>query len=293
MRNMDAVTLDHNVFATLQRSRAALERAGDLGDGMTVARWRNQNDATSYRGPGHHTLSLYLAGGYRTWRRDKPGVFGAPGRLCLLPDEHESAWVIEGDLEFMHLYFSPAQLASATVTLLDREPRSVQLHDLTYVEDPVLAALCGDIARQNWQDSSARLAANEQAHAVLARLVSAHSGRRLHVPKGGLAPQARRRVLDYIDSHLDASLTLGELASLVALSEFHFARAFRASFGMPPHAWLTLRRLDRARQLLRHSTMPLLDVAVACGFASASHFSNRFRAALGANPSQYRAALAR
>jgi AraC family transcriptional regulator len=288
---MEIAALNHHVFTTLQRSRAALERVADLGDGMAVARWHNQNDATTYRGPGHHTVSLYLAGGFGTWRRDKPGVYGAPGRLCVLPDEHESSWVIEGELEFMHLYFTPAQMASAVVTLLDREPRGVQLHDLTYAEDPVLAALCGDIARQDWQDSGARLAANENAHAVLARLVSTHSGRRLHIPKGGLAPQARRRVLEYIDSHLDASLTLGELASLAALSEFHFARAFRASFGMPPHVWLTLRRLDRARQLLRHSSMPLLDVAVACGFASASHFSNRFRTVLGANPSQYRAAF--
>ncbi|GGP26648.1 helix-turn-helix domain-containing protein [Silvimonas amylolytica] len=290
---MDTVPLTQNVFTTLTHSRAALERAGDLGDGMAVARWHNQDDATNYRGPGHHTVSLYLAGGYQTWRRDKPGVHGAPGRLCVLPDEHESEWVIQGDLQFMHLYFSPAQFSAAIITLLDREPRSVQLHDLTYAEDPVLAALCGQIARQNWQDSGSRLAANELAHAVVGHLVRVHSGRRFYLAKGGLAPHLRRRLIDYINSHLDAGLTLGELASQVALSEFHFARAFRDSFGMPPHAWLTARRLDRARQLLRHGDQPLVDVAAACGFADASHFSNRFRAALGASPSQYRAALSK
>ncbi|WP_229709157.1 AraC family transcriptional regulator [Silvimonas iriomotensis] len=290
---MDTASLKQNVFTTLSHSRAALEQAGDLGDGMAVARWHNQNDATRYRGPGHHTVSLYLAGGYQTWRRDKPGVYGAPGRLCVLPDEHESEWVIQGDLQFMHLYFSPAQFAHAIITLLDREPRSVQLHDLTYAEDPVLAALCGQISQQNWQDANARLAANELAHTVLAHLVQVHSGRRIHLAKGGLAPHMRRRLLEYIDSHLDATLTLGELASQVALSEFHFARAFRDSFGMPPHAWLTMRRLDRARQLLRHNDLPLVDVAAACGFADASHFSNRFRAVLGASPSQYRAVLSK
>ncbi|WP_283150012.1 helix-turn-helix transcriptional regulator [Silvimonas soli] len=288
---MDSPALTHNVFATLSRSRAALERSGSLGDGMAVAQWNNHNDATTYRGPGHHTLSLYLAGGYQTWRRDRPGIYGAPGKLCLLPDEHESEWVIEGDLRFVHLYFKPEHFAQATVALLDREPRSRQLRDLTYADDPVLAAYCAQIVQLNWQDTASHLAANELAHGVLARLILEHSGPRAYLPKGGLSAGARRQVIDYIDGHLDGNITLGDLARLAALSEFHFARAFRDSFGMPPHAWLSACRLQRSRTLLRDSNLPLVDIAAACGFANASHFSNRFRAAVGANPSQYRAVL--
>ena len=67
---------------------------------------------------------------------------------------------------------------------------------------------------------------------------------------------------------------------------------FQASFGLPPHRYVLARRLARARQLLRHSSLALGDVALSCGFASASHFSNRFRQALGATPGQYRAAFA-
>jgi AraC family transcriptional regulator len=66
---------------------------------------------------------------------------------------------------------------------------------------------------------------------------------------------------------------------------------FRESFGVPPHRYLLARRLVRAQQLLKQTTLPLGEVALACGFASASHFSTTFRNALGATPGEYRLAL--
>ena len=66
---------------------------------------------------------------------------------------------------------------------------------------------------------------------------------------------------------------------------------FRESFGLPPHRYLLGRRLQRAKDLLRGSHLALGDIALACGFASASHFSNRFRAEFGGTPGQYRLAL--
>lgn len=76
----------------------------------------------------------------------------------------------------------------------------------------------------------------------------------------------------------------------MALSEYHFARMFSTSFGLPPHRYVLQRRLLRARDLLLHSALPLGEIALACGFASASHFSNRFRQAFGAPPGLLRAA---
>ncbi|MNP20508.1 Right origin-binding protein [compost metagenome] len=96
---------------------------------------------------------------------------------------------------------------------------------------------------------------------------------------------------DYIEGHLDQAISLGELAALCNLSEYHFARMFRESFGLPPHQYLLARRLATARKLLRFGELPLGEVALQCGFASASHFSNRFRQALGATPGAYRAAF--
>ncbi len=68
---------------------------------------------------------------------------------------------------------------------------------------------------------------------------------------------------------------------------------FRVSFGMPPHAWILRARLQRALRLLGDPRLALHDVAASAGFASASHFNNRFRSAFGITPGAWRAARAR
>ncbi len=78
---------------------------------------------------------------------------------------------------------------------------------------------------------------------------------------------------------------------MCALSEYHFARMFRQSFGVPPHQYLLARRLARAQRLLRGSALPMGEVALMCGFSSASHFNQRFRQAMGATPGEYRQAF--
>ncbi len=99
-----------------------------------------------------------------------------------------------------------------------------------------------------------------------------------------------RRVDAWIEAHLGQTITLAMLAREADLSEFHFARMFSRSLGMAPHRYVMQRRLLRAEQLVRNSGLPLTEIALSCGFSSASHFSNRFRAAFGATASQLRAA---
>ena len=87
-------------------------------------------------------------------------------------------------------------------------------------------------------------------------------------------------------------LTLADLAAQANLSEYHFARMFRQSAGLAPHQYVMQRRMDKAQQQVRYTTLPLTEIALNCGFSSASHFSNRFKAATGSTPSQLRTALA-
>lgn len=281
-----------DVFAVLTQSRARLERGVPLGDGFSAAIWRNAHDATRYVAPGHHTVSLYLQGGFDTYRHEAPGARGAPGKLCVMPAGHESSWVVGAEQRFLHLYVEPDRLAAWVVRLFDREPRELQLHDLTFAVNERLAAPLARLAGLDWTDTDDRARANAMAHDVIALLVQDHTGRtpsqRL---RGGLSGGVRRRVVDHVDAHLDRSLTVGELAGIAALSEAHFAHMFRASFGMAPHAWVLARRIERARQLLQHTGLPLDAVAQACGFASASHLVRRFAAEVGVPPGRFRQAL--
>jgi AraC family transcriptional regulator len=281
------------VFQALNSSpNARLEQSAGLGDGIVAALWNNHHDAQEYQAPSHHTLSCYIAGGTGTFRRDKPSEKGAPGKLCILPAGHESAWVINGEIRLAHVYISPEQFALGCVTLLDREPRELQLCERTFIDDPEQTARFLSMIELDWHEPGERLLTSSLAHEMLSHALLNQVGQRHKLRlKGGLAPHLRRQLVDYIEHHLAEPVSLGELASICALSEYHFARMFRESFGLPPHQYVLARRLNYARQLLRAGQQPLGGIAMACGFASASHFNNRFRQAMGATPGEYRLAF--
>ncbi|WP_347904227.1 AraC family transcriptional regulator [Pseudomonas purpurea] len=283
------------VFQALNRSpNARLEHSAELGDGMAAALWSNHHDAQEYEAPGHHTLSCYIAGGTGTFRRESPGTKGGPDKLCILPAEHQSAWVINGEIRLAHLYFSPEHFALGCVTLLDREPRELQLRESTFLEDAQQAWRFRQLIQLNWNEPGERLLTSSLAHEMLSHTLLSQVGLRQGLRlKGGLAAYQRRHLIEYIDNHLADPISLGQLAGLCALSEYHFARMFRQSFGLPPHQYLLARRLAHARQLLRSTSQPLGDIALACGFASASHFTNRFRQAMKGTPGEYRQAFLR
>ncbi|RUT39085.1 AraC family transcriptional regulator [Pseudomonas sp. PAMC 29040] len=281
------------VFQSMSRSpNARLEHSAELGDGMAAALWTNHHDARDYQAPTHHTLSCYISGGTGTFRREQPGATGAPGKLCVLPADHQSAWVINGAIRLAHVYVSQEQFALGCVTLLDREPRELQLREITFFDDEQQTRRFHQLIQLNWSEPGERLLTSSLAselldHALLSQ-VGIRSGLQL---KGGLAAYQRRQLVDMIEQQLAEPLNIGQLAAHCALSPYHFARMFRQSFGVPPHQYLLARRLARARDLLRNSAIGLGDIALACGFASASHFANRFKQTLGGTPGEYRAAF--
>jgi AraC family transcriptional regulator len=283
-----------SVCRTLRDANATLERFAWLGDHLAAAVWtRETREAeTIYERPGHHTLSCYIDGGYRTERQKLPGLYGAPSRLCALPGDHESRWWVRGHMHFMHLYFLPEHFTQRAVRELDQEPRELTLADRTYFEEPRIAALCQSLACEAWEDPAGLMRANDRAHEILSLLLRSQGVRRPGTTlRGGLSVSTRRRLRDYIDAHLSDPLTLGELANVACLSEYHLARMFRTSFGQPPHAWIAAQRLERARSMLRETALPLTEIAAECGYANASHFSHRFREAIGAAPNTYRRAF--
>jgi AraC family transcriptional regulator len=284
-----------HVFQALHDSpHARLEQSASLGDGMAAALWSNHHDTREYQAPDHHTLSRYIAGGTGTFRRGAPGAKGAPDKLCILPAAHESAWVINGEIRLAHVYFSAEQFALGCVALLDREPRELQLREQTFLDDPTQARRFRQLIALDWHEPSERLLTSSLAHSLLSHALLTQVGLRQGLKvKGGLAGHQRRRLLDYIDAHLAGPLSLGHLAALCSLSEYHFARMFRHSFGVPPHQYVLARRLARARRLLVESAHPLGEIGLMCGFASASHFTQRFRQALATTPGEYRQALGR
>jgi AraC family transcriptional regulator len=109
-----------------------------------------------------------------------------------------------------------------------------------------------------------------------------------HRPRGGLAPWQKRRVIDLFRDHLDGSLRLPTLAQQCGLSVSHFARAFRHSFGTPPHHYLVLQRIECAKVFLSSSSYSLCEVAQKAGFSDQPSFSRTFKIIVGTTPGQWR-----
>jgi AraC-like DNA-binding protein len=105
------------------------------------------------------------------------------------------------------------------------------------------------------------------------------------LPKWRLA-----RVDEYISLRLAQSITLTDLAGEAGLSRTHFAARFRASVGMSPHEYLTMRRIQRAQCLLREPRSTVVDVALSVGFQTQAHFTNVFRRYVGDTPHRWRSA---
>jgi AraC family transcriptional regulator len=170
----------------------------------------------------------------------------------------------------------------------------LQLREGTFLDDPQQARRFRQMLTLNWEEPGERLLTSSLAHEMLSHVLLGQVGMREGLRlKGGLAAHQRRQLVEFIDHQLAEAISLGQLAGLCALSEYHFARMFRESFGLPPHQYVLARRLSRARELLRSTSQPLGEIALACGFASASHFTNRFRQALGGTPGEYRQAFLR
>jgi AraC family transcriptional regulator len=106
--------------------------------------------------------------------------------------------------------------------------------------------------------------------------------------RGGLAAWQQQAVMRHIDEHLAEQMPLAMLAGLVRLSAYHFSRAFKQSFGMPPHRFHCHRRIERAKALLMNPEMSVTQVGVTLGFNSASSFTMAFRKVTGMAPSDYR-----
>jgi len=105
---------------------------------------------------------------------------------------------------------------------------------------------------------------------------------------GGLAGWQRRVATQYIEDHLAEAIPLKSLAELVGLSCFHFARAFKQSFGMPPHRFHLSRRVEHAKILLAIPSHSVTEIAFDLGYGSLSAFINIFSKLTGQTPTQYR-----
>ena len=108
------------------------------------------------------------------------------------------------------------------------------------------------------------------------------------VSVGGLGPSQKRRATELLSENLSGRIRLSELAAECDLSISHFARSFKASFGVSAHRWLVQRRIERSQELLIQTRESLSDIAERAGFADQAAFTRTFHQIVGVSPGRWR-----
>ena len=176
-----------------------------------------------------------------------------------------------------------------TISIIEFKTRGAQCSRIRQTYDQVVALLetaCSALDHGHEARSSIARASFLLKEAVSPPLTRGRPGTQAPAL---LAWQARR-VQEHIDAHLGQPLRVADLSRLVSKTEAHFSRAFRTSFGMPPHAYLIQRRVELAAFLIRTGEGSLTDIALKCGFTDQAHLCKRFRQLMGTTPSAWRRA---
>jgi AraC-like DNA-binding protein len=153
------------------------------------------------------------------------------------------------------------------------------------IQDPVLFQRLCRLHRLLEQPASLL---ERESHLLLAlvQLVGRHARDFGSMPAIGRENRAVQQVKDYLEAHSWQNPSLSQLAQIAHLSPFHLNRVFRRTVGLPPHAYLTQVRVNRAKRLLCQG-LSIARVAAETGFCDRSHFTKRFKRLVGVTPRHY------
>jgi AraC family transcriptional regulator len=239
-----------------------------------------------------HLLALHASGPVRASCRCDGRLdrrIQRRGDIDIVPAGFPGSWEDEGPATALAIGLPPALLRIAAEGM-GVDPDRVDLTPQLQLRDPLIEhigwALQADLEADH---PGGGLYAESLGMALAAHLV-----RRYAAPANGAAmrqalskPQLRR-VLDFIENHLDEELTLVRLAAIAGVSASHFKPLFKQSLGIPVHQYVVRRRVEQAKTLLLEGGMAMSEIAATAGFAHQSHMASCMRRILGATPSEVR-----
>ncbi|GAB1616651.1 AraC family ligand binding domain-containing protein [Pseudomonas sp. NGC7] len=211
-----------------------------------------------------------------------------PGQVFMLEpgDIHDGLAPTEEGFTYSTLYLEPAWLDDQLRALFEHAPSAglPSFADTLCHDERLARATALAFNSVHYQDLRiVRQTAMDDLLACLTR----HLHWRKRVNPDPRLPLTAQRARDYLHAHLDRDIGLEDLAQACGVDRFRLTRAFKAAFGLAPHAYLIQLRLARARRLLSQGQTPA-EVAMALGFADQSHLGRWFRRAYRLTPADYR-----
>lgn len=198
------------------------------------------------------------------------------------------------DQVFQSLFHSPEKLLEKNFEL----PRErLEFHNRLHYRSETITGILKDL---HSADQSS-LVLEEKLYALICELLSEETAltkkkQAMPVLKSSTREELFKRLLsatDYIHAFFDRDLPLEALATVSCLSKFHFLRLFKTAFDKTPHQFISEVRVQRGKELLRHTSLEVHEIARAVGFTSASSFSRMFFQQTGLYPSSFRSHLQR
>jgi len=240
---------------------------------------------------GSEGIATYKIGGH--WRSART----TPGLIWLKPagGKYDEACIAPSQV--LDLYLPTALFAqlSHDYNLPTVPDRSIRYEG--GVQDEVINQIGRSVLSEMMSPTAAgRMLVETSSLLLAARLVHSHldSGplRLLIESRHRLDDRRLKRVLDYVEDHLSDDIAVADLASVACLSIFHFTRAFSSAIGVPPHRYVSQRRLEWAKAMIAAGGTSIAEAAFVCRFSSQSSFTRAFRRATGMTPAEYRRASA-
>jgi AraC family transcriptional regulator len=264
--------------------------------GLEALRYRDQPPNEAFQPPlTHHTLLLFLHTP-KEFELQCDGVNRVvpprPGSILVVPAGSPARWRWSSHSDSLHVFLDPDLVARVAAEAFDLDPARASVPARDGLDLPQLRAAMLAVN----DELTAEAAGDRLAGESLANLLAVHLIRNASAPRppdrrpDGALPQGKlRAVVEYIEEHLDAGLTLERLAAAAHLSAYHFARQFKAATGLPPHQYVIARRVERAQRLLQQNRdLSLAEIAAAAGFSDQSQFSHHFKRVVGVTPRQFR-----
>ena len=219
---------------------------------------------------------------------------GLPHAMNILPPGVESRWRWRNTIDSTRYQLSPTLIAKVTEEAFDLDPARVHFPVRYYDQSSpevinTLTALRHELLTGG---PGGRLCAESLANALVVQLIRQVSNRQgsngvIRRRSTRLARHALRAVEDYIHAHLDQNIALADLARVAHLSEFHFARLFKQTTGLPPHQFVIHQRVERAKRLIAAGQLSLAQIAIDVGFSDQSQLNRHFKRLVGVTPKRF------
>jgi AraC family transcriptional regulator len=264
--------------------------------GLQAVREENPGGEFSRVGtPSTHVLGLCVRPPekinmrYEGVKRDMPPPAGS---IAVVPAGSSvlSRW--QGSRDSLFIFLEPSLVMRVAAESFELDPTRTVVPPLVGLNVPELrSAMLAVDAELRAGSLGGPLLVQSLANALAVHLIRHTTGaRRLPASADGVLPHRKlRTVIEYIMENLEGSLTLEQMAAIVHLSPYHFARQFKATTGLPPYQYVIARRVERAQHLLwADSELGLAEVALRVGFPDQSHFSFHFKRIVGVTPRQFR-----